>query len=100
MAYDKTNSGALFKNEDKRGDTFPDYKGNININGQDFWLSAWLKVSNDGTKRFMSLSVQPKQAPAPAQRSAPAPRKAPSQDAAKARQLPRQDDDFNDEPPF
>jgi hypothetical protein len=64
--YDNTNRGVLFKN-DKEKDTQPDYKGSININGQEFWLSSWIKVSNAGSK-FMSLSVTPKdaqQAPSP-----------------------------------
>ena len=59
MSFDETNRGALFKNEDKKGDKFPDYKGQLNVNGQDFWISAWLKTSKQGTK-FMSLSVQSK----------------------------------------
>jgi uncharacterized protein (DUF736 family) len=57
--YDNTNSGALFKNEDKESEKHPDYRGSINVGGTDFWLSAWLKTSKKGTK-FMSLSVQPK----------------------------------------
>lgn len=57
--YDNTNSGALFKNDDKATDKHPDYRGNINVDGTDYWLSAWLKTSKSGSK-FMSLSVQPK----------------------------------------
>ena len=66
--YDNTNTGALFKNE-KKSDKHPDYRGSINVNGIDYWLSSWLKISKSGEK-FMSLSVQPKeaQAPKPAQR--------------------------------
>jgi len=62
MAYDKSNenSGVLFKNDRKESDKHPDYKGSINVNGEDFWLSAWLKTSSKGT-RFMSLSVKPKE---------------------------------------
>ena len=80
MAYDNTNTGALFKN-DKQKDTQPDYRGSLNVDGTDYWISSWLKVSKDG-KKFMSLSVSPKEAT----NYAPAPRK-PSHDAAKARQL-------------
>ena len=59
--YDNTNSGALFKNEKKEQDTHSDYNGNINVNGQEFWLNAWLKKSKAG-KTYMSLSVKPKEA--------------------------------------
>lgn len=59
MAYDNTNSGALFKNEDKAGEKHPDYKGTLNVGGKDFWIAAWIKTSRNGQK-FMSLSVQSK----------------------------------------
>jgi len=69
--YDDTNRGALFKNDKKATDNHPDYRGNINVGGQEFWISAWLKTAKSGVK-FMSLSVnakeeQPAAAPAPAQ---------------------------------
>jgi hypothetical protein len=57
--YDNTNRGVLFKNGDKQTDNHPDYRGDIDINGQKFWLSAWIKESKKGNK-FMSLSVKPK----------------------------------------
>jgi len=60
MAYDNTNSGALFKNKNKESDKHPDYRGSINVNGKDFWISSWLKTSKAGEK-YMSISVQPKE---------------------------------------
>lgn len=63
MEYDNTNRGALFKNDRKEKESQPDYKGSINVNGVDMWISAWLKTSKDGNT-FMSLSVQPKEAQA------------------------------------
>lgn len=59
--YDNTNTGALFKNDKKETDKHPDYKGSVNANGREYWLSAWLKTSKKGTK-FMSLSLSPKEA--------------------------------------
>ena len=58
--YDNTDRGALFKNDRKETDNHPDYKGQINVGGVEFWLSAWLKTDRNGAK-FMSLSVQPKE---------------------------------------
>jgi uncharacterized protein (DUF736 family) len=63
MEYDNNNRGSLFKNDRKDDAKFPDYKGSINVNGTDYWLSAWIKVSKDGNK-FMSLSVKNKNADA------------------------------------
>ena len=60
MEYN-TNRGSLFKNDRKDDAKFPDYKGRLNVDGVEYWLSAWLKLSKDGQK-FMSLSVKPKSA--------------------------------------
>jgi hypothetical protein len=78
--YDNNNRGVLFKNDRKSQDSQPDYKGSINVNGQELWLSAWIKSGQKG--KFMSLSVTPKEAqqaaPAPTQRrSAPPPPRQP-----------------------
>jgi uncharacterized protein (DUF736 family) len=59
--YDDTNRGALFKNDKKESDRHPDYRGNINVGGTEYWLSAWMKTSVKGT-RYMSLSVTEKEA--------------------------------------
>jgi len=59
--FDNTNRGALFKNNDKTEETHPDYRGRLNVDGVDLWLSAWLKTSKNGMK-YMSLSVKPQNA--------------------------------------
>lgn len=53
--------GALFRNERKESEQHPDYNGNLRLNGQDYWVSGWLKSSKAG-KKYMSLSVRPKMA--------------------------------------
>jgi hypothetical protein len=76
MSYDNTNKGIISKNTRKESENHPDIKGQINIDGVEFWLDGWLKQKNDGTGSFYSLSVKPKNAPAatkPVQKAAPKP---------------------------
>jgi hypothetical protein len=58
--YDNTNKGILGRNDRKTLDTHPDHTGLINIEGREFWLSAWIKERKDGSGRFFSLTVKPK----------------------------------------
>jgi len=61
MSYEhKEGSGSLFKNDRKAHDAQPDYKGDAMIDGKQVWLSAWIKQGAKG--KFMSLSIQPKDA--------------------------------------
>jgi uncharacterized protein (DUF736 family) len=64
MAFDDSNSGALFKNDKKGNDRAPDYRGELKVAGELHEIAAWLKVSKAGTK-YMSLSVKPKEEQAP-----------------------------------
>lgn len=59
--YDNTNRGAIFKNDRKTTESHPDYTGTQNVNGQDFWVSMWVKTTKDG-KPFFSTSIKPKEA--------------------------------------
>ena len=61
--YDNTNSGLLSRNDRKEQPNHPDFKGQINVEGVEYWLSGWVKERKDGTGKFFSLSVKPKEAP-------------------------------------
>src|SRR5262249_39119526 len=67
MDYDNTNRGALFRNDDKNpsDDKERDYSGTLNTAGDEYWLSGWVRTSKNGRK-FLSLSVKPKQDKPPA----------------------------------
>lgn len=56
--YDNTNSGALFAAKERKTDNHPTHTGSINVNGVDFWLSAWVKEKGD--MKYFSLSVKEK----------------------------------------
>ena len=57
--YDNTNSGTLFRNTDNDHVKQPDYRGELDVAGTQYWLSAWLRMSKNGRKYF-SLAVKPK----------------------------------------
>ena len=61
MAYDNTNRGALFKNDDRKSDSAPEYTGTLNVDGKEYRLSAWVKESTNTGRKFFSMSVQPKE---------------------------------------
>ena len=41
MEYDNTNRGVLFKQEEKKNDKAPDYKGSFNHNGEEFKIAGF-----------------------------------------------------------
>ena len=55
----KDNSGVLFSNDKRDTERAPHYKGNITVDGKDYWLSAWIKQGKSG--KFMGLAVSPKE---------------------------------------
>jgi len=55
----RDNSGVLFSNDKKDNERAPHYKGNITVDGKDYWLSAWVKEGKSG--KFMGLAVSPKE---------------------------------------
>jgi hypothetical protein len=69
--YDNTNRGIISKNTRKESENHPDIKGQINVDGTEYWLDGWLKHRTDGTGSFYSLSVKPKNAPAAPAKPAP-----------------------------
>jgi hypothetical protein len=76
----KPNTGALFRNEQKENSEDRDYSGSINIDGTEYWVSGWINQSKKTGKKYLSLSLKPK-------------------DEA-ARTAARPKPDFNDEVPF
>ena len=62
--YDNNLKGVLFKNDKKQKETDPMYKGSTTINGQDYWVSAWVNKIKNGEKAgqsYMSLSYTAKE---------------------------------------
>lgn len=85
MPYDNTNRGAIWKNRDKTEDKHPDFKGQLNVDGVDFWVSAWKRKEGDAAnKPALSFSIKIKEE---------------KQEAAKPEPAKR-DVDLDDEIPF
>jgi uncharacterized protein (DUF736 family) len=56
--YDNTNSGALFKEENKRDETDRDHSGRFNFAGRDWWASGWVNEDESGKWLRVSLAEQ------------------------------------------
>ena len=56
----KDMSGVLFPVENKQSDKHPNLTGNIVINGEKFYLSAWTNISKNG-KKYISLKANAEQ---------------------------------------
>jgi hypothetical protein len=65
MAYDNRNRGTIAKNTRKSKDTDADITGQLNVNGQDFWINGWLKKNSRDGSTFYSLAVKEKQSKKP-----------------------------------
>ena len=59
--YDNELCGALFKNNERRNDKDPDYRGQCEIDRVQYWISAWINESRKDGSKFMSLRFTPKQ---------------------------------------
>ena len=58
--YDNTNSGLLSRNDRKTELEHADYRGNLNVEGVDYWLDAYVRERKDGSGKFFSLRVKRK----------------------------------------
>ena len=52
----KDNTLVLFKNDKKETDKHPDLRGQGQVNGKEYWLSAWKNVSQEG-KGYIKISL-------------------------------------------
>lgn len=50
MSYDNSMRAAIWPNKDKKGDTHPDFKGQGEIDGVEYWISGWKRKEGDNPK--------------------------------------------------
>lgn len=62
MSYDNTNRGSIWKNEKKTTDKHPDFTGSLNVEGVEYWVSAWKRKPDANPKAPpLSFSIKPKE---------------------------------------
>jgi single-stranded DNA-binding protein len=106
--YDNNMRGVLFENDRKETDNHPDYTGKCEVDGVEYWLSAWVKPGRNGD--FFSLSFKPKEGEQ--RQQAPSSNRRPAQSARPTERLRQQQtpqrqsrpaqgfDDMDDDIPF
>ena len=61
----RDNSGTLGRNTRREKDTHPTHSGRCIVAGVEYWISAWVKDGQDGSK-FFSLAFKPREEQQPA----------------------------------
>ena len=101
MAYEMRElSGSIFPNDKKTTENHPGWKGSALVDGVEYWVSGWVKQTNEG-KKWVSLSFTAKDQ-APRQERQPTASNDRARNAASAKmQAPTPSaPEFNDDIPF
>lgn len=65
--YDNTNKGTLFKNDRRTNERQPEYTGSLDVDGEQYWMSAWIKEAGPSARnpgqKFFSIAITKKDAP-------------------------------------
>ena len=58
---DNTNKGAIWPNDKKGNEKWPDFEGSLNVNGQEFYVSAWKRKEGANPKApSLTFSIKEK----------------------------------------
>ena len=88
--YDNTNTGVVFKNDNKSENWHPEYRGSINVEGKEYFID--LKIREGKRGKFFSAKVKRKDRPSGGKAVPAMPTSIP--------QLPELGADFVDDIPF
>ena len=80
--YDNTNRGAIWTNQKKATEKHPDFTGSLNVEGKEYWVSAWRGDEVNPKAPKLSFSVNAKE------------------DGPKIKTKPLFDDSMEDDIPF
>ena len=67
-AFDNTNRGSIWPNERKETEKHPDFTGSLNVEGVEYWVSAWRRKQGANPKA-PSLAFQIKRKEPPQEKS-------------------------------
>jgi hypothetical protein len=60
--FDNTNKGSIWKNDRKEKETHPDFTGSIDVEGVQYWVSAWRRKDGASEKApALSFSIKLKE---------------------------------------
>lgn len=60
--YDNTNRGQVWGNDKKETEKHPDFTGTLNVEGVEYWVSAWKRKPDANPKApSLSFSIKPKE---------------------------------------
>ena len=61
MEYDNTNRGSIWKNAKRETDKHPHLTGTLNVEGTEYWVSAWARDKDSNPKApELTFSIKPK----------------------------------------
>lgn len=60
--YSNINRGSIWKNDKKETDKHPDFTGSLNVDGVEYWVSAWKRKPDQSDKApALSFSIKAKE---------------------------------------
>ena len=60
--YPTLNRGAIWRNDKKASDRHPDFTGSLNVDGVEYWVSAWKRREGQSDRSpALSFSVRRKE---------------------------------------
>lgn len=60
--YSNENRGSIWPNSKKETEKHPDFTGTLNVEGVEYWVSAWKRKPTDDPKRpSLTFAIKPKE---------------------------------------
>jgi uncharacterized protein (DUF736 family) len=63
--------GSLSRNAKRETDRHPEFRGSCMVAGVEYWLSAWIREGDDGSKYFSLAFKEKEPKPAPGPQASP-----------------------------